>query len=118
VAWRLISLDGIVGTPITVDAGLDLFNLEPGDPVNLRGSSAPVGVWSQTLGPDVALTVTGASASYVAPVTITRTTLQFTYAVGAITDVVTHVILPTNERAAIGGTWVPLSVRGFAHAAL
>jgi hypothetical protein len=109
-AWRITNLEAGINT-VVMDAGPNRFDIEPWSTVVLNGSKTPVGVWSQTTGTNVDLIVNGPDAIYIAPAAIGRTTLQFTYQYGSVSDIVTHVILPVTEKAAINGAWVPLRIQ-------
>jgi hypothetical protein len=111
MAWRLTQVRASI-TSVVMNAGTDRTNIEPGTTVTLIGSTTPVGVWTQTAGPAVTLTTTGANATYVARRALDSQTLQFTYSYAGVSSVVTHVVLPVTERAAVGGAWVPALIRG------
>ncbi|GEM_PF-3877160 len=110
-------------TPPTANAGADVINIEPYSLVSLSGSDADADgtitsrSWVQVSGTTVALTGSGTNRTYIAPGTISGTTLIFGYQVtdngGATStqDTVSHTILPVTERAVIAGVEVPVNTK-------
>lgn len=109
------------GTPPTVDAGLDLVNVEPYSSVTLVGvdnsaySAITSRQWVQLGGsPTVTLlNAAQATCAYNAPGTIAGTILTFRYTATdangvSASDTVDHEILPVTERVVIGGVEVPV----------
>lgn len=105
----------------TADAGGDQTNLEPYTVVTLTGTdndsdgTVVTRTWTQVSGsPTVTLSGSGATRTYLAPGTISGTTLTFGYQVtdndgaSSLQDTVNNTILPVTERAVIGGVEVPI----------
>lgn len=108
--------------PPTADAGADQAGLEPGAAFTLTGTdSDPDGTiaarsWTQTGGPAVTLSGSGATRTAEAPPTLDGADLVFEYAVteadgGTATDTTTVTVLPATERVASGGVLVPIQIR-------
>lgn len=104
----------------TANAGPDQADIEPYTTVSLSGTDSDsdgtvvTRTWRQISGTSVSLSGSGASRTYTAPGTIAGDTLVFGYKVtdndgtDSLEDTVSHTILPVTERAAIGGSEVPV----------
>lgn len=126
------------------NAGSDVSNIKPGTVVTLdgSGSSDPDGAivsyaWTQTAGPSVGVPRTtspylttsstlttssgslegsGATRTFVAPLTLAGTTLTFQLMVTdnndeTSTDSVTCTVLPATERVVVNGAWSPARLK-------
>lgn len=89
-------------TPLGPEVALggDQTNIEPKSTVTL--TAVGPGTWTQVSGPSVTITQTGTTGTFVAPLTISGTTLVFGY--GGQTTSVT--VLSATERLVIGGVEV------------
>lgn len=104
--------------PITVvaNAGVDLTGILPGSLVYLDGSASEGSSanWEQSFGvPGVTIINENEFiASYIAPATLTGTTLEFEVTIDATdSDIVSHSIAPTNLRVYNGDEWVAAYIR-------
>lgn len=102
--------------PVTANAGADKTDIEPRSTVALTGSSTGTvtsRLWTQTGGSAVTLSNASTSAAtFVAPATLTGTTLTFTYTVnGSTSDTMTVAVLPVTERHVVGGVEVAMWIR-------
>lgn len=121
-ATDVLPPETLPNTPPTANAGPDQSNVEPYTTVTLSGAASadPDGtvasyVWSQTAGPAVTLSGSGASRTFTAPGTLAGVSLTFQLTVtdnsGATgTDTVQVAVLPAAERIMIGGTWQPARI--------
>jgi hypothetical protein len=104
------------GAPPVANAGPDQ-SVEPWSTVSLTGAaSTGTGLtyaWSQTSGPAVTLSGSGATRTFAAPPTMAGTTHTFSLTVtdgtGLVStaDTVTVTVLPCTEFVRVAGTWVP-----------
>lgn len=113
----------VANIPPTAHAGTGQLDVEPGTVITLDGSAStdPDGTitsyaWAQTSGPPVDLSGTGHTRTFTAPYTLAGGILGFSLTVtdntGATASAaVSHSVMPASERAAVGGTWVPMAVR-------
>jgi len=113
------------------NAGTNQTNIEPYTTVVLSGADSDSDgvivqrVWSQTAGsPTVQLSGSGTTRTFMAPGTLSGTTLTFAYQVydndGVMSaqDTVTVTIMSATERAAIDGEEVPVSTKAIIGGAL
>ncbi|MGB4759384.1 MAG: hypothetical protein WBP26_05010 [Candidatus Saccharimonadales bacterium] len=105
------------------NAGDDIGGIEPGTTQTLNGTDSDsdgtvvARSWRQVSGASVVLSGTGAVRTYVAPGTLSGTTLVFGYTVTddedaeSVESTVTHIVLAATERAVAGGVEVPVQTR-------
>lgn len=107
-------------TPIVVDAGADVADIEPYSVVNLSGTASggngkPLTYsWTKTVGPTISITnaSSAGNASFEAPATTTGTTLTLkltaTDGTNSASDTVVYTILPWDSFIKRSGTSVPI----------
>lgn len=107
----------------TADAGSDQINIEPVTIVTLTGTDSDsdgtvvTRTWRQISGLSVVLKGTGATRTYMSPLSNQGATLVFGYQVtdnsGAVSteSTVTHTVLGVTERAVIDGYETPIGTK-------
>lgn len=98
-----------LATPVSVKAGADVLNVEPGSVVTLTGSGGDGGdpVWVQVLGAPATTVQDGVNLTLRAPATLSGDTLTFRFSVDGAYDDVFVTVLPALESVWNGVRWVP-----------
>lgn len=112
----------VTGAAPVANAGPDQYAVEPWSTVTLTGAASTddgtitTYAWSQTAGPAVALSGTGATRTFTAPPSMDGSTQTFSLTVtdntGLIStpDTVVVTVLPATEFMRKNGVWVPCQI--------
>lgn len=114
----------VSGSAPIANAGPDQTTAEPWSTVTLTGAASTDSdgtvasyAWTQTAGPAVTLSGTGATRTFKAPPFIDLTQLTFSLVVTDNTgllstpDTVNVIVLPATEFKRVAGAWVPVLIR-------